>query len=231
MDFSTFERRALEMWAWIPDGFKAGVTAVVIGRDAVPDPEFPEVFMMGHCSVDEVMAAVDGGSVCSILEVHYGSFAAMAAKEPDFPWDEELWETLTHELRHHMEWRAGVDTLGDTDDLEREDLNRRHGRPFLKDYYRHGLPLDEGVFQVDELLFIELVVDKRSLPVVRREGVEVEWAGIVFGVEPDRLAEVAKPPWYAGVSWLDLGEDEPEDVRLPWGAVTVVVRKKRGWFG
>jgi hypothetical protein len=41
----------------------------------------------------------------------------LAANEADFDWEGEAWETLLHEIRHHVESRAGqVDLI--EEDLE-----------------------------------------------------------------------------------------------------------------
>jgi hypothetical protein len=57
--------------------------------------------------------------------MYYGSFVAIAAGDDTFDWEDEAWETLTHELRHHVESLAGEDFLVQ-DDVERaEDFPRR----------------------------------------------------------------------------------------------------------
>ena len=59
------------------------------------------------------------------IALYYGSFLQVAG--PGFDWEGEVWETLLHELRHHLESLAG------RDDLVREDLRRlaafRRGGP------------------------------------------------------------------------------------------------------
>ena len=47
----------------------------------------------------------------SRVVLYHGSFAALARIGPGFDWREETWETLSHELRHHLEWRANVAVL------------------------------------------------------------------------------------------------------------------------
>ena len=47
---------------------------------------------------------------------YYGSFAAILGNAPRLKWEEELRETIWHELRHHLEALAGVD------DLSREEM-------------------------------------------------------------------------------------------------------------
>ncbi len=48
------------------------------------------------------------------IALYYGSFLAVA--DQGFDWEAEAWETLLHELRHHLESLAG------REDLALEDL-------------------------------------------------------------------------------------------------------------
>ncbi|HIE12455.1 MAG TPA: metallopeptidase family protein [Desulfotomaculum sp.] len=70
-----------------------------------------------------------------LITLYYGSFATLLGEEELNVWQEELRETIRHELRHHLEALAGVD------DLAREELQalaalldhpRHHGDPFTK---------------------------------------------------------------------------------------------------
>ena len=64
-----------------------------------------------------------------LFVLYYGSFLEVAGE--GFDWEAEVWETLLHELRHHLESLAG------RDDLVREDLRRL-------DAFRRGGPSGEG---------------------------------------------------------------------------------------
>ncbi len=63
------------------------------------------------------------------IVLYYGSFREVLGDAPAEVWEEELWETMLHEIRHHVELRAGVD------DLELEDLRQ------LKSCAAPGKPL------------------------------------------------------------------------------------------
>src|SRR5207253_5443402 len=53
-----------------------------------------------------------GADLQSRVVLYHGSFAALARLERgDFDWRREAWDTLSHELRHHLEWRANVAAL------------------------------------------------------------------------------------------------------------------------
>ena len=62
------------------------------------------------------------------MHLYYGSFRELARLDEDFDWEAELWETLTHEVRHHRESTAGEDALEDLDWAEDENFRRRAGK-------------------------------------------------------------------------------------------------------
>ena len=99
-------------------GLNGGVNLL---EEAVPDPEFPpgEMYVLGeYC--DDLLGRY--------INLYYGSFAALAAREG---WDGETWEeelrlTLSHELTHHMEARGGLHALDDRDAEELEAWRREY---------------------------------------------------------------------------------------------------------
>jgi hypothetical protein len=103
------------------EGLNGGINLL---PDERPDPEFPagKLYIMGeYC--DDILGRY--------INLYYGSFAALARKErwTREDWEDELYTTLSHELTHHMEGRAGTDSLDrrDAEDMARyrEKLNRR----------------------------------------------------------------------------------------------------------
>ena len=62
----------------------------------------------------------DGFGGCFIV-FYYGSFAALLADEPVSVWEEEIIDTVLHEMQHHLESLAGRDDLGQK---EMEELAR-----------------------------------------------------------------------------------------------------------
>lgn len=122
----TFDRvgQALDALA---EGFPAALFEELNGgvnllEDTVPDGAFPagEMFIMGeYC--DDLLGRY--------INLYYGSFAALAARED---WTEEDWltelrATLSHELTHHMEARGGLHSLDDRDAAELEAFRREFG--------------------------------------------------------------------------------------------------------
>lgn len=59
---------------------------------------------------------VEEGALGCFIVLYYGSFAAVLQNAAREEWERELWETIRHELRHHLE------TLAGTDELVREEI-------------------------------------------------------------------------------------------------------------
>lgn len=81
-----------------------GISVEPSERRNADDPE--GVYILGEYIVDEYLGA-------SIV-LYYGSFVRLFGDD-DETIEAELWETIRHEVRHHVEERAGLD------DLNRED--------------------------------------------------------------------------------------------------------------
>ena len=91
-------------------------------EEAVPDQEFPEarVYVVGEYCND---------LLGRYINLYYGSFAAMAENEDwtEADWEEELRQTLSHELTHHMEGRSGLHALEDKDEAEMASWREEYG--------------------------------------------------------------------------------------------------------
>nr|WP_325179943.1 metallopeptidase family protein [uncultured Oscillibacter sp.] len=101
------------------DGLNGGVN---LQEEAVPDQEFPkgQVYILGeYC--DDLLGRY--------INLYYGSFAAMAENEEwtKEDWEEELRQTLSHELTHHMEGRSGLHALDDKDEAEMAAWQEEYG--------------------------------------------------------------------------------------------------------
>lgn len=92
------------------DGLNGGVNLL---EEARPDPELPDLCILGEYCSD---------LLGRYINLYYGSFAVLAEQE-DWDagtWERELRQTLSHELTHHMEGRAGLHALDDKDAAEME---------------------------------------------------------------------------------------------------------------
>lgn len=187
----------------IPDRYFDGIAAVDVSERTVPHPTRAGVYTLGECipfdtGTDEVVSRV---------VLYYGSFRALAAHEGAFPWEEEARETLLHELRHHLEWRAGSEELETYDWAVEQNIQRLDGEPYDDAFYREGEMVEEGIYRVEDCVFLEYVVSRAPA------AVELEWRGARY-----RVAVPESPlPLYLTLDGLD----EP-----PSGDVCLVIRRK-----
>lgn len=119
MTFEHFKELIEEMVDDIPAQFLRGLSGVHVLPQAHQEPQYEDVFRLGEYldpGPSDFLGSGEG--LGRHVALYYGSFAAIAAGDPGFDWEEEAWETLTHELRHHVESLAGEDLLVQ-DDVER----------------------------------------------------------------------------------------------------------------
>ena len=102
------------------EGLNGGISLLEEARE---DPSFPpgELYILGEYHT---------GALGCRINLYYGSFAALARQHnwSQAVWERELRATLTHELTHHLEHRAGAHALDDRDARELEAWRRRLGR-------------------------------------------------------------------------------------------------------
>lgn len=126
MSFEEFREMVAEMLDEIPQEFLRGLGGVHVLPEARVEPDYDDVYRMGEyldLGAEDFLGAGEG--LGRHVAIYYGSFVAIADGDPDFDWEDEAWETLTHELRHHVESLAGEDRLVQ-DDVERaRDFPRR----------------------------------------------------------------------------------------------------------
>jgi hypothetical protein len=138
----------------IPEEFQGGVVAIEVSPKTVPHPTRAEIYTLGECIPLEWSGS--GADLQSRVVLYHGSFQALARLgDGDFDWREEAWETLTHELRHHLEWRANAAALEAYDWAAEQNFARHEGQSFDPAFYRSGESLAPGVWKVDDDVFIE----------------------------------------------------------------------------
>lgn len=178
----------------IPAQHLEGIAAVDVSPRTVRHPERDGVYTMGECIPLEVSAADDQRS--SRVVLYHGSFVALAEERDDFDWRHEAWDTLTHELRHHLEWRAHEQGLEEYDRAAEEGFARADEEPYDPVFYLGGEQVAPDTFQVDDDVFFDRVVRARPA------GVEIDWHGRRYRVPvPDEplplyllLGGLADPP-------------------------------------
>lgn len=172
-DFRALVRR---LEADIPPEFQGGVVEIEVSPKTVPHPLRGDVYTLGECIPLEWSGS--GADLQSRVVLYHGSFQALS-RLGEFDWREEAWETLTHELRHHLEWQADVASLEAYDWAAEQNFARHEGEPFDPVFYRNGEQLAPGVFKVDDDVFLEAEQGAQS-----RAQVEVSWHGARYRVRP-----------------------------------------------
>lgn len=196
------------MWDEIPPEAHEGVERVTVVEEALTHPDFPDVYTLGECVTDTWPDGYGEGDVRSELLLYHGSFQGLARVDPAFDWEDELWETILHELLHHREAAAGQSGLDDFDWAEEQNLLRWAGLEFDPTFYRAVPAGPDGVVRLDSELFVESTVT--------RDGVEAgfEWRGGLYTVRLPLDVDFA----YVGVA------------NLAGGRLTVVARRHRPWW-
>jgi len=201
-DFQSLVERLLKE---VPSSYLDGVVAVEVSPKTVPHPVRADIYTLGECIPLDWSG--NGADLQSRVVLYHGSFAALARIGPGFDWREETWETLSHELRHHLEWRANVAALEAYDWAAEQNFARQEGEAFDPAFYRSGEELAAGVYKVDDDVFVE--------GEGKNEGsATFVWHGRHYRVA---LGRDAKRPVFVTVDGLA----EP-----PPGDVVVVVRRK-----
>lgn len=166
MERRRFRRLAERYWRRIPERFREGAT-LLIHEQAEPDPENPEVFLLGACEpafpelegMWDASGATRLGRTPSLVHLFYGSFRAMAERAPGFDWEAEIEETLLHELTHHWEHRSGLDGLDRFDAAQILNFRRRRGLPVPAGFWRDGHPAGDHRWEIDGDVFVEVESD------------------------------------------------------------------------
>ncbi|HEX9109228.1 MAG TPA: metallopeptidase family protein [Longimicrobiales bacterium] len=157
MRYEQFQLAAARQWREIPPEFKAGVEGVEVERRALAHPKLRDIYTLGECLTESWPSSYDGPETLrSRVVLYYGSFLRLSRLEADFDWEGEIWETLTHELRHHLESLASEDALEDVDYAADENFKRLEGEPYDPYFFRAGEVLAPGVYAVEDDVFIEV---------------------------------------------------------------------------
>lgn len=218
MDFPTFERLAREAWEEIPEEYKHGVDGLLVSREAPAHPTLLHVYTLGECLTEEHPSDYGGPDTTrSVLALYWGSFKSLAERNEDFDWEGELWETLTHELRHHLESLAREDALEGVDYASDETFKRDEGLAFDPWYFQRGDELGGGVYEVEGSLYIEQVWTPEDYAGAER--ILLDWAGRPHAIpKPEELGDVH-------FVWLEGLEGATGPVEL------VLVRRRSWWEG
>jgi hypothetical protein len=191
------------------------VDGLTIRREALPHPTLPEIYTLGQCLTEAYPSDWSGPETLrSVVVLYHGSFRALSKLDPDFDWEGELWETLTHELRHHLESLAKEDALEGVDYAMDEAFRRDEGEDFDPFYYQHGDPVAPGVFQVEYDFFLEQEWEQGAFDDATH--IEFSWHGKRWRVpRPETLGDLH----YVWIFGVEVGP----------GALQLVLLRKRRW--
>lgn len=207
MQLQAFEEMVRGMAREVPASYFDGITEVVVSPRAVAHPTRDEIYTLGEC-IPLGIDAEGADAVQSRVVLYHGSFAALATLDPAFDWEAEAWETLTHELRHHVEWRAQRATLEHYDAAAEANFARHDGEAFDPLFFHEGLRVDPDVYEVDDDVFVDMVVADVPDPIV------FTWRG--------RKYRAAPPAGMTLPAYLEVGGlSDP-----PVGDLVLVVRHK-----
>lgn len=216
MTFDHFERHAHDAWEEIPAAFKEGVDGLTVRREAPHHPDHPGVFTLGECLTEEHVSDFGSADTTrSIIALYWGSFRALASKDADFDWEGEIWETLTHELRHHLESLAGDDALEGVDRASDETFRRFEGHDFDPWYYQYGDEVEPGLYRVEKAWYLEQVWSPRDF--ASASTIPFRWRGTPYRIpRPEQLGDVH----FVLIDGLDRDE----------GTLELVLVRRRSWF-
>jgi hypothetical protein len=206
-DFESMVRRMCDE---VPAEFLDGIAEVTVSPRTVPHPARADIYTLGECIPLPAEEMGPGEAVQSRIVLYHGSFLALAGTEPGFDWRREAWETLTHELRHHLEWRAREPDLEAFDDAVEQNFARHEGEPFDPAFYHDGEPAGDGIYRVEDDWFIEQVVS--GVP----RSVSFTWSGADYRID---IPPGAQLPAYLTV------EEIPD---APLGDLVIVLQRKPG---
>jgi hypothetical protein len=210
MRLSDFEAMVARMEREVPREFLDGVGEIIVSPQALPHPERPGIFTLGECIPLPSGTGPGPEVIQSRIVLYHGSFAALARVTPGFDWREEAFETLTHELRHHLEWRARAPDLEDLDWAVEQNYARQDGEAFDPTFFLAGAPVADDAWRVEDDVFLDRIVG--SVP----DTVPIRWGGREYLVPVPRSATL--PAFLV----LDGAADPPP------GELVLVLRRKPG---
>ncbi len=211
MRYADFEQLVRRLSRELPAEFLDGVAAIEVSPKTLPHPIREDVYTLGECIPVPVEAGPGAAELQSRVVLYHGSFQALAKLNEEFDWRTEAWETLTHELRHHLEWRAGRPDLEAYDDAAEANFARGDGAPFDPEFHLAAEPVADGVYRLDDDYFLDQTVG--TLP----PEVRFSWHGRDYLLVPPQGTTL---PAFLTVH----GVAEP-----PPGELILVLRQAGGW--
>ena len=128
MTFLEFKALIEDFLDMIPEEALNGLQGVHVFEIVKPSPENPGLVRMGEYLDPGPDQFLDGRvHLGRHVALYYGSFVQVARFDTGFDWVEQAWDTLTHELQHHVESKAGNIDLIEWDRRQLEAFKRNRG--------------------------------------------------------------------------------------------------------
>ena len=125
MTYEAFKETVEAMVEEIPEEFMEGLQGVHVLEHVKREARYEGVVRLGEYLDPGPESFLGGNGLGRHIALYYGSFREIARGQLDFDWDAEIWETLTHELRHHVESLAGDVSLIEEDVQRAKGFKRR----------------------------------------------------------------------------------------------------------
>ncbi len=228
LSFDDFSAQATALTEALPKEFLEGIESVDVHRERKADPVLPDVLLLGECATSPLSELVQEEAFRSTVHLYYGSFVDLAKGDPAFDMQDELRETLEHEIQHHIEDRAGVKALADEDHLFESHARFKAGLEVAPGWYRRGEELAPRVWKVDLDLFVELPLRRRDFEARRGttltlqvldEPLEVE---LPADADPEEIYTLPEAGWFESAEELEEGEEPDEDTPGTAGDLHIV---------
>lgn len=190
MKFRQFERVAREAFDAIPPEYREGIDGLVVSRKAERHPTLPDIYTLGYCDTESYPSDWVGPETTrSVVILFWGSFRELARMSDDFDWEAEIHETVEHEVRHHLEWLAAEDQLGDVDYAMDESFKRGEGLEWDPWYWQHGEPLGDGAHVVEDQVYVEVPLASKDFD--EAETIRFRWQRREYEIDrPEELGDL-----------------------------------------
>jgi predicted Zn-dependent protease with MMP-like domain len=222
MELDAFTAEVRAAFEAIPPEFRERVNGPVVVPDVKRHKEIRGMVTLGECV--HAPDPAGHGELWSTVYVYYGSFLDLARRDPSFDVEEEIVETVRHEVQHHVEDAVGHRGLRDLDWAEEQNARWKDGEDFQDLFWRAGerVPGEEDLRAVGGDLFLEVELPRSEWERARREGLEFTVRGERFDVEPGEIEEDEETFEFEGAGLAHHGAAA--------GDLVVVLRRRRGFF-
>ena len=226
-----FEKHARAVFDAIPPQFRARVDGPHVELPPRPSEQVPGSYVLGECHHHPDWTG--DSPLHSSVYLHYGSFAALARRDPGFAIVDEIRETVLHEVQHHLEDAAGIDRLADLDWAEDQNDLRAQDLPHDDRFWRAGIPLQDGVFRVGSDVFVELEMRESEWKAARKSGLDVTVAGASVHLSTDEFSDSGRALVTFDWDWTEAppefreADEHDHGPRDDWGDLVIVARRRR----